>query len=95
MRSSPLLKLLVPVLALSASLPAAAGSREQAVLQGYVGTWKGSSTVTGPMAGPVDCTLRFTTGSGGKFGYSGDCEFDKGVTSFRGTVIYNDSARRY
>ena len=90
-----LLKLLVPILALSASLPAMAGPKEQAVLQSYVGTWKGSSTVTGPMAGPVDCSLKFSAGSGGKFVYSGECEFDKGITAFRGTLIYNDSAKRY
>lgn len=95
MRSSVLLKLLVPVLMLSAPLPALAGPKEQAVLAGYVGTWKGSSTVTGPMAGPVDCSLKVSAGSGGKFGYAGECEFDKGVTAFRGTVIYNDKAKRY
>lgn len=95
MRSSLLLKLLVPLFALSATLPATAGPREQAVLQGYVGTWKGSSTVSGPMAGPVDCTLTFTSGSAGKLSYAGNCEFGKGTTGFRGTVIYNDGAKRY
>ena len=95
MRSTHLLKLLLPLLALTASVPAMAGPREQAVLQGYVGTWKGSSTVSGPMAGPVDCTLTFTAGSGGKLSYAGNCEFGKGTTGFRGTVIYNDGARRY
>ena len=44
MRTSSLAKLLlVPVLVLSASLPAAAGPKEQAMLEGYVGTWRGSS----------------------------------------------------
>src|SRR5690606_37848295 len=90
-----LLKLLLPLLALTASVPAMAGPREQAVLQGYVGTWKGSSTVSGPMAGPVDCTLTFTAGSGGKLSYAGNCEFGKGTTGFRGTVIYTAGARRY
>jgi len=95
MPSTLLLKLLVPVLALSASLPAMAGPKEQAVLQSYVGTWKGSSTVSGPMAGPVDCSLKFTSGSGGKLSYAGNCEFGKGTTAFRGTMIYNDGAKRY
>lgn len=96
MRTSPLAKLLlVPVLVLSASLPASAGPKELAMLEGYVGTWRGSSTVSGPMAGPVDCTLEVTKGSGGKFGYAGDCEFDKGITKFRGTIIYNDGAKRF
>ena len=95
MRLPILLKLLVSVAVLSVPLPALAGPKEQAVLAGYAGTWKGSGTVTGPMAGAVDCELRFTSGSGGKLSYSGDCEFDKGVTSFRGTIVYNDGAKRY
>ncbi len=95
MRSTLLLKLLVPVFALSASLPAIAGPKEQAVLQSYVGTWTGSSTVSGPMAGPVDCTLKFSSSSAGKLSYAGNCEFGKGTTGFRGTVIYNDGAKRY
>lgn len=90
-----LLKVLVPVLALSASLPAMAGPKEQALLASYAGTWRGSGEVTGPMAGPVDCQLKFTAGSNGKLTYAGACEFDKGKTDFRGTIIYNDGARRY
>lgn len=90
-----LLKMFVPLAALAASLPAVAGPREQAVLESYVGTWKGKSVVTGPMAGPVDCTLTFTSGSGGKLSYSGNCEFGKGTTAFRGTMIYNEGAKRY
>jgi hypothetical protein len=95
MRSTLLLKMLVSVLTLSASLPAMAGPKEQALLKSYAGLWRGSGEVTGPMAGAVDCELKFTSGSGGKLSYSGDCEFDKGVTSFRGTIIYNDAAKRY
>lgn len=95
MPSTLLLKLLVPLFALSATLPAMAGPKEQAVLQSYAGTWKGSSTVTGPMAGPVDCTLKFTSSAAGKLSYAGNCEFDKGNTGFRGTVVYNDGAKRY
>ena len=95
MRSTLLLKLLVPVLALTATLPAMAGPKEQAALQSYVGTWKGSSTVSGPMAGPVDCTLKFSSGSAGKLSYAGNCEFGKGTTGFRGTIVYNDSSKRY
>jgi hypothetical protein len=95
MRSQSLLKLFVSAALLSAALPAMAGPKEQALLQSVVGTWKGSSTVTGPMAGPVDCSLKFTAGSGGKLAYAGNCEFGKGTTAFRGTVIYNDAAKRY
>ena len=95
MRLTSLLTLLVPVLSLSASLPALAGSKEQAVLKSYAGTWTGSGAVSGPMAGEVDCELKFTSGSCGKMSYSCDCEFDKCVTSCRGTIIYNDAAKRY
>lgn len=95
MRLSSLLKLLVPVLALSASLPAFAGPKEQAQLAGYAGTWRGSGQVSGPMAGPVDCQLKFTAGSGGKLAYAGACEFDKGKTNFRGTIIFNEATKRY
>jgi hypothetical protein len=95
MRLLPLLTLLVPILTLSAPLPASAGPKEQALLASYAGVWRGSGEVTGPMAGPVDCQLKFTTGSSGKLTYAGACEFDKGKTDFRGTLIYNEGSRRY
>ena len=95
MRLTSLLKLLVPVLTLSASLPAMAGPKEQALLKSYAGTWRGSGQVTGPMAGAVDCQLKFTAGGNGKLTYMGACEFDKGKTDFRGTLIFNEGSKRY
>lgn len=96
MRLTSLLKLLVPaVLIVSAPLPATAGPKEQALLKSYVGTWGGSGQVTGPMAGPVDCKLKFTSGSNNKLTYTGACKFGKGQTDFRGTLIYNEGSKRY
>ena len=51
--------------------------------------------VTGPMAGPVDCKLKFTSGSNNKLTYTGACKFGKGQTDFRGTLIYNEGSKRY
>lgn len=89
------LKLLVPMLILSLAAPAQAGPKEDKLLAGYAGTWRGASTVSGPMQGPVECVLNFNAESGGKLRYAGDCTFDKGKTAFRGTIIYNDGAKRY
>jgi len=78
------------------AVPATAGPREQALLESYSGTWRGTSTVTGPHAGPVDCAITFGMASGGKLTYSGDCDIEAvGKTAFRGTIIYNDAARRF
>lgn len=95
MRPSVVLKLLVPVVALAFAAPASAGPKEDQALASYAGTWRGSSVVSGPMQGPVDCALNFSAESGGKLRYAGDCTFDKGKTNFRGTIIYNDAAKRY
>jgi hypothetical protein len=97
MRPSTVLKLLVPVLALAGlAQPASGGPREQSLLESYVGTWRGASSASGPYAGPIDCSITFRSQSGGKLTYTGDCDIEAaGRTAFRGTIVYNDAARRF
>lgn len=97
MRRSTVLKLLVPVVAVAGlAVPVFAGPKEDAVLSSYVGTWRGTSNASGPYAGPIDCAITFKSLSGGKLTYTGNCDIEAaGKTAFRGTIIYNDSARRY
>ena len=78
------------------TLPAYAGTAENAFLARLTGSWTGSGTVTGEDDGPVSCALTFKPApTGAKF--SGKC-VAKGMAggqTFSGTISYNEKAKRY
>jgi hypothetical protein len=87
---------LASLLALPVSAPAYAGPAESALLAKYAGQWRGIGKVTGPEPGTVVCRMTFKPSSSGKLSYSGRCSYSgAGAASFRGTMLYNDAARRY
>ena len=67
----------------------------QSVLPNYVGTWKGAGQVTGPDGGNVKCKMVFSQTNAGKLKYTGRCSLSQGSTSFTGTLVYNESSKRY
>lgn len=87
---------LAVLLAVAAPLPAYAGPAEVAVLEGYVGTWKGTGPLTGAETGTVTCRMTFKLSSS-KLSYTGRCSYTGGASSqsFNGTLSYNDSKNRY
>jgi len=86
---------LAAVVAMS-PLPAAAGPAENATLAKYAGEWRGIGKVTGPNPGTVVCRITFKAANSGRLSYTGRCSFSgSGAASFRGTMLYNDAARRY
>jgi hypothetical protein len=82
-----------------AAAPALAAKADVELLQSYVGAWKGSSelkgTFQGKEGGKVSCRLSLTPGNGDKYNYSGNCTLAGTSLSVKGTIVYNDKARRY
>lgn len=81
---------------LLAVAPAKAGEAELALLQSYVGNWRGSGTVTGgaePEA--FTCRMQITRGNLGKVNYAGRCSLVGLNLSVAGTIAYFDAKGRY
>ncbi len=75
--------------------PATAGPQEVALLQSYVGEWRGRGTMTGANQETVVCRLSLTQGNQDKVNYSGRCTVAGNTLSINGTLAYVDAARRY
>ena len=86
---------LVPAFLAPLSLPALAGSAENAILAKYAGNWRGTGEVKGPDPGSVVCRLSFKPTDSGALSYSGRCSFGAGGYSFRGAMAYDDAKNRF
>jgi len=86
---------LVPAFLAPLSLPALAGSAENAILAKYAGNWRGTGEVKGPDPGSVVCRLSFKPTDSGALSYSGRCSFGAGGYSFRGAMAYDDNKNRF
>lgn len=86
---------LIPAFLAPLSLPALAGSAENALLAKYAGSWRGTGEVTGPNAGSVVCRLSFKPTDTGAVSYTGRCSFGAGGYSFRGAMAYDDAKKRF
>jgi len=84
------------VLPLMVSGPANAGEAEVALLQSYVGSWKGSGVLSGG-EGPerFNCRMTIARGNLGKINYAGRCNLAGMNLSVSGTIAYVDAAGRY
>ena len=82
--------------AMLAAVPARAGDAEIALLQSYVGNWRGSGVVSGG-AEPEDfkCRMQVTRGNQGKVNYAGRCSLVGLNLSVAGTIAYIDAKGRY
>jgi hypothetical protein len=75
--------------------PAMAGPQEVALLQSYIGEWRGRGTMIGANQETVVCRLSLTQGNQDKVNYSGRCTIAGNTLSINGTLAYVDAARRY
>ena len=74
-----------------ASLPAMAGPAEVALLNSYIGSYQGSSVITGASAKPetVKCRLTLAPGNGGnKVTYNGRCSVAGASFSLTGVFAF-------
>jgi hypothetical protein len=81
--------------ALLSPLPAFAGAAETALLESYVGSWKGRGVLVGGDKETVVCNMKVSPGNQGKLNYSGRCAMAGQRVSVNGTLAYIDSRNRY
>jgi hypothetical protein len=81
------------MLAGGAAAPALAGPEEIAVLQTFVGSWRGEGLLAGPKdpPSPFTCTLLTRRGNAGKLVFSGTCP----LLSAAGGIGYAEAAAQY
>lgn len=88
--------LLALLLAGPGLLPAQAAPAELALLESYVGNWRGDSAlIGGDQPEPFRCRLTIAKGNLGKVNYTGRCALVNATLSISGTIAYNDDAKRY
>ena len=85
-------------LVLSAGLtaaPAAAAPEDVALLQSYIGDWRGRGTLSGASDESVVCRLSLTPGNNEKVNYAGRCTLAGKVLSINGTLAYVEASRQF
>lgn len=79
----------------AATAPAFAGPAELALLQSYIGDWRGRGTLVGANTETVVCRLSLKQGNLDKVNYSGRCSLAGTQLSVAGTMAYVAASRRY
>lgn len=86
---------LAGALSIAALAPAVAGPAELALLQSYIGEWRGRGVLIGANTETVVCRLALTQGNQDKVNYNGRCSLAGTQLSVAGTMAYIEASRRY
>ncbi|WIY52351.1 hypothetical protein O9Z70_12900 [Devosia sp. YIM 151766] len=69
---------------------------ELALLESYVGDWRGDSALVGANKHePFRCRLGVNKGNLGKINYTGRCTLVNATLSISGTIAFNEATRRF
>ncbi len=83
------------LLASGFAAPAFAGPAEVALIQSYIGEWRGRGVLIGANRETVVCRLALSHGNQDKVNYNGRCTLAGTQLSIAGTIAYVEAARRY
>lgn len=72
-----------------------AAPADTALLQTYLGSWKGKGKLVGSESETVACKLNLSPGNGDKVNYEGRCAMAGTNVTVAGSMQYNDANRRY
>lgn len=75
--------------------PVFAGPADVALLQSYIGNWRGRGVLVGANSETVVCRLALTSGNQGKVNYNGRCTLAGTQLSVAGTMAYVDANKRF
>lgn len=83
------------LLAASAVAPAFAAPADVALLQSYIGDWRGRGVLIGANTETVVCRMSLTQGNQDKVNYSGRCTLAGTQLSVAGTMAYVEANKRF
>ena len=86
---------LAGLLAVSGAAPALAAPADVALLQSYIGEWRGRGVLIGANTETVVCRMSLTQGNQEKVNYNGRCTLAGTQLSVAGTLAYVESSRRF
>ncbi len=79
----------------AAALPASAAPSDVALIQSYIGEWRGRGVVIGATQESVVCRLALSQGNQDKVNYNGRCTLAGTTLSIAGTMAYIDASKRF
>lgn len=83
------------LLALGGAAPVLAAPADIALLQSYLGEWRGRGVLIGANTETVVCRLTLVQGNADKVNYNGRCSLAGTQLSVAGTIAYIEASRRY
>jgi hypothetical protein len=86
---------LAGLLAAGATAPALAAPADIALLQSYIGDWRGRGVLVGANTETVVCRMSLTQGNQNKVNYSGRCTLAGTQLSVAGTMAYDEANSRF
>lgn len=75
--------------------PALAASQDIALLQSYMGSYRGVGQVSGEDSEKITCRMSIGQGNDDKINYQGRCLLAGANLSIAGTIAYNDAKNQY
>ena len=78
-----------------ATAPVFAGPADVALLQSYIGNWRGRGVLVGANSETVVCRLALTSGNQDKVNYNGRCTLAGTQLSVAGTMAYVEANKRF
>ena len=86
---------LAGLMAAGAAAPALAAPADVALLQSYIGEWRGRGVLIGANTETVVCRMSLTSGNQQKVNYNGRCILAGTQLSVAGTMAYVEASRRF
>ena len=86
---------LAGLLAVSGAAPTLAAPADVALLQSYIGEWRGRGVLIGANTETVVCRMSLTQGNQEKVNYNGRCTLAGTQLSVAGTMAYIEASRRF
>lgn len=86
---------LAGLLAVAGTAPALAAPADVALLQSYIGDWRGRGVLIGANTETIVCRMSLTQGNQDKVNYSGRCTLAGTQLSVAGTMAYVEAANRF
>ena len=86
---------LTSMIAIGAVAPSLAAPADVALIQSYIGEWRGRGVLIGANTETVVCRMSVTQGNQDKVNYSGRCSLAGTQLSVAGTMAYIEASKRF